>query len=57
MIIFSPESFNDPNSKIAFTLKSPALFKDRPVPFPAPSLNSFNVAEITALSIVLIRPV
>ena len=54
--MFSPVSFKDPNSKIAFTLKSPALFNEIPVEFPDPSVNSFKVAVIAALSIVFIKP-
>ena len=56
MIIFSPVSFNEPNSNIEVTLKSPALFNEIPVEFPDPSVNSFKVAVIAALSIVFIKP-
>jgi hypothetical protein len=54
--MFSAVSLSDPNSKIDVTLKSPALFKYSPVKLPEPSDNCFNVAEIAALSVVLIRP-
>ena len=54
--IFSAVSFKEPNSKIAVTLKSPALFKYKPVTFPSPSLSCLRVAEIAVLSSVFIRP-
>ena len=56
IIIFSAVSFNDPNSKIEFTLKSPTVFINNPVPVPVPSVIYFKVAVIAALSMVLINP-
>ena len=54
--MFSPVSFNDPNSNTELTLKSPALFIYKPVAFPDPSVSCLSVADITALSMVFMRP-
>ena len=54
--MFSPVSFKEPNSSIAVTLKSPAVFIKIPLANPEPSVSSFSDAVKAALSIVLISP-
>ena len=54
--MFSPVSFKEPNSNIAVTLKSPAVFINTPLANPEPSVSSFKLEVKAALSIVLIKP-